>query len=147
MDTVFEKNIFIRGLGVLKIYLSDNIVNIFNTYIKETGNSVCFTSEIKWYSNNKLYKSIKDNMIESKTIYSMIFYMEGNKRNILINRYEANKWYSLFYTVKPSESEKTQYFKKKYPFSFYRGCIAGFLGFYLYRYFGIKILPDKYYNM
>jgi len=74
MENVIEKNIFIRGLGVLKIYLSDNIINIFNAYIKETGNSVCFTSEIKWRSNSKLYKIIKDNMIESNTIYSMIFY-------------------------------------------------------------------------
>jgi len=73
--------------------------------------------------------------------------MEGNKRYILISRCEANKWYSLFYTVKPSDSERSQYFRKKYPLSFYRGYIASFIGFYLYRYFGIKILPEKYYNM
>jgi hypothetical protein len=72
--------------------------------------------------------------------------MERENRIILINKRTANKWHTLFYSVKPSEAERRQYFKKKYPFSFYRGYFFGFIDTFLYKTLGIKILPEKFYE-
>jgi hypothetical protein len=150
MNNLTVENIYIRSIGILKIYLSDSFIEILNAYITETGNGACFSSEIKWYSNSKLFKSIKDIMLANKTKYSLIFYKEGVKRIIIISKKENNKWFSLFYTVTPSETEREQYFRKKYPFNYYKGyitgCICGFVAFPFYKFFGIKILPDRYYN-
>jgi hypothetical protein len=146
MDLLTETNIYIRGLGILKIFLSNDFIDILNSYINQTGNSVCFKEEIKWKSNNKLFKSIKDIMNEYNVSYSIVHYMKGESRIILINKRTANKWYTLFYSVKPSEAERTQYFKKKYHFSFYTGCFLGFIGFILYKLLGIRILQEKYYR-
>ena len=150
MSALTIENIYIRSLGILKIYLSDNFIEILNAYIRETGNSVCFISEIKWHSNSKLFKSIKEIMHKQNSKFSMIFYMEGEKRSILISKQKANKWFSLFYTVKPSDSERRQYFRSKYPLHYLRGYIAGYIcsliAFPFYKLFGIKLLPERYYN-
>jgi hypothetical protein len=150
MDNSVVNNLYVRGLGTLEISLSNDFIEILNAYIKQTGNSVCFIEEIKWKSNNKLSKSIKGIMNDYNVNYSIVYYMEGKKRTVLINKRATNNWYSLLYQVKPSEKERTQYFKKKYPLSFYFGYIKGFISYFLalsiYKLFGIKIVPEKYIN-
>ena len=42
--------------------------------------------------------------------------MEGENRVIIISKSEASKWFSLFYTVKLSEIERKQYFRKNIRF-------------------------------
>jgi len=46
--------------------------------------------------------------------------------------------------------KKVEYLKRKYPFYYYRGFIAGyvyaFLAFPLYRLLGIKIMPNRHYT-
>jgi len=66
-------------------------------------------------------------MKKYEVTYSMYFYMEGDLRNIIINRQIGNKYHSLFYNVKPSQSERSNYFRKKYPFSYYGGFVKGYI--------------------
>jgi hypothetical protein len=139
IDLFIETNIYIKGLGTIKISLSNDFDEILKAYIKQTGNSIYFIEEKKCVSNSKLVRNIKDIMNEYNTNYSFIHYMKGEKQITLIKKRKANKWYTLIYQVKPSDNEK-----RKYTFSIYyiAGCIAGLL----YNWFGIKILPEKYYE-
>jgi hypothetical protein len=97
-----------------------------NAYIRQTGNSIRLTEELKWKSNKRLANDIRSLMNEYDVKYSMTYCMIEKYRYITFHKRDLDKWSSAYYSVIPSESEKQNYYRINYPFHFYTGFIKGF---------------------
>ena len=95
----FEKNIFVRGYGILKFSLSNDFVEIVNACIRRTGVGLFLMNEIKWKLDKNVPKRVKILMNKYDMNYSMTLVSE--EESIIMIKRITNQWCSFSIDVRP----------------------------------------------
>ena len=99
-EDVFEEDIYIENMGVLRYSLSNDIYKIQDAIYKRTGdNDFSFIDEYGWKLNHELSNNVKRVMNKYNVNYSMTSFTKDSIQYLAINKREGNRWYITGYEL------------------------------------------------
>ena len=99
-EDIFEEDIYIENIGVLRYSLSNDIYKIQEAIYRRTGNdNFIFIDEYCWRLNPELSNNVKRVMNRLNVNYSMTCFNEYSVQYLVINKREGNKWYITGYEL------------------------------------------------
>ena len=104
---LYEEDIEIAGMGVLRYLLFNDINKILKDYLNQIGiNKISFIKKVEWILDRKLSENVKNAMNKYNVNYSITIYVENNVEITVIYKREENEWYSYESSRELTEDEK-----------------------------------------
>jgi hypothetical protein len=99
-EDIFEEDIYIENIGVLRYSLSNDIYKIQNEIFNRIGNDdFSFIDGYCWRLNTELSNNVKRVMNSLNINYSMTCFTEDGIQYLIINKREGNRWYIIEYEL------------------------------------------------
>jgi len=99
-EDIFEEDIYIENIGVLRYSLSNDIYKIQDEIYRRTGNDdFSFIDEYCWRLNTELSNNVKRVMNRLNVNYSMTYFTENGIQYLVVNKREGNRWYITKYEL------------------------------------------------
>jgi len=99
-EDIFEEDIYIENIGVLRYSLSNDIYKIQDEIFNRIGNDdFSFIDGYCWMLNTELSNNVKRVMNRLNVNYSMTCFTEDGIHYLIINKKEGNRWYIIEYEL------------------------------------------------